>query len=179
MLGMGAALGHHGVLENGRDGLVSAVGELKKKGAIEDLTGCLDGRIRIRDGIKLEGAYACWTADDMFFVGCVTLYTAMEMIWGVRDEALEYLRAKCVKAARKIANTVDPDGEEVICNTLSAGLCALAGSHELVGYEDEAEELRTYSYKYDMTPEGRKRWEELMDEVGRFIIISILEAGVN
>lgn len=43
MLGMGVALSHHGVLENGRDGLLSAVDELKEKGAIQDLTGCRYG----------------------------------------------------------------------------------------------------------------------------------------
>lgn len=86
------------------------------------------------------------------------LYTAVALILGARDEGLEHLRAKCVEAAKGIANTVDPDGREVVWNTSSAGLCALAGAHELLGYEDVGEELRTYSYKYDMTPEGRKRW---------------------
>jgi len=172
MLGMGITLGHHGVLENGSDGLLSAVDELKEKGAIEDLTGCENGGIRVRDGIKLEGPYACWGADDMFRVGCVMLYTAVSLIFGARDEKLEDLRAKCVEAAKEIVNVVNPDGREVIWNTLSAGLCALSGAHELLGYEDEAKRLRTCSYKYDMTPEGRKRWEELMNAAGLFIRIS-------
>jgi hypothetical protein len=115
----------------------------------------------------------------MFFLGYLTLYTAMEMIWGTRDETLDCLCAKCVEAARNIMNMVDPDGREVIWNTLSAGLCVLAGAHELLGYEDEAKELHTYSYKYDMTPEGRKRWEELMNVAEFFIIISVLEVGLK
>lgn len=172
MLGMGITLAHHGVLENRSDGLLSAVDELKEKGAIGVPTGCENGGIRVRDGIKLEGAYACWGADDMFRVGCVMLYTAVSLIFGERDEKLEDLRAKCVEAAKEIVNAVNPDRREVIWNTLSARLCALAGAHELLGYEDEAKKLRTCSYKYDMTPEGRKRWEELMNAAGLFIRIS-------
>jgi hypothetical protein len=59
VLGKEIVLGHHGVHENGSDGLISVVDELKEKGAIEDLTGCGNGGIRVRDGIKLDGVYAC------------------------------------------------------------------------------------------------------------------------
>jgi len=172
MLGMGITLANHGVLENGRDGLLSAVNELEARGAIEDLSECEYGGIRVKDGITLEGAYACWGTDDMFFLGCMMLYTAVALILGARDEKFEHLREKCVEGAKEIANTVDPDRREVVWNTLSAGLCALAGAHELLGHEEVGEELRAYSYKYDMTPEGRKRWEKLMQEVGSMITIA-------
>jgi hypothetical protein len=168
VLGMGFTLGRHGALENGMDSLLSAMNELKESGAIEDLTGSEHGGIRVKDGFKLEGGHAYSEEDNIFFLGCMMLYTAVVLVLGVK---LEHLRAKCVEAVKEIADKVDPDGREVIRNTLSAGLCALARAHEVLGYEDESEELRTYSYKYDMTLEGRKRWEELMNEVGSFITV--------
>jgi hypothetical protein len=104
-------------------------------------------------------------------------FVGVALIGGVRNEKIGYYRERCVKMADEIAMRVDPDTREVISNTLSAGLCVIAKAHQLLGDEHVAIDLHSYSLKHDLTPDGRKRWEELLEETASRVTIFSVQFG--
>jgi hypothetical protein len=154
---MGLALSRHGVIENGKNGVLSAMKELEEIDAI----GIDMGRIRAKDGIQFEGEFK-YLENYCFHAGCVMLLAGAASICGVGGEMMRKSRQLCATTADRIAMTVNPDTREVVWNTLSAGLCVLANAHREFGDEDVAIRLGVYSLKYNLTPDGRRRWEELL-----------------
>lgn len=139
LLKIGMRLGDCGVLEKGKEAASPALEELEKSGVMRSE----DKKIRVRDGIKLEGECALLAEDVYFFLGCTMLSTAALVLSGERGEVVERRRATCVEAAKAIA------GRKVVLdrkvrNTLRAGLCALNMVDLMLGYENEDEGLGCY-----------------------------------
>jgi len=154
-LEVGEELGNHGVVDEGRDALQSAIGELRREGLVEFRGESEDGPIRITPGITFMPVWMALNEEKYYNIGCRMLFVGVGLLNG-STHLRDHMNA-CVESARDMAAEPELEMRKEIWGILSAGLCALGRAHEAYGDDLVAEELIMLSFGYRSTSKATEK----------------------
>ena len=154
-LEVGEELGNHGVVDEGRDTLQSAIGELRRERLVEFQGESDDGPIRITPGITFMPVWMTLNEGKYYNIGCRMLFVGVGLLSGL-THLRDHMNA-FVESAREMVAEPELEMREEIWGILSAGLCALGRAHEAYGDDLVAEELIMLSFGYRLTSKATEK----------------------
>jgi hypothetical protein len=145
-LAIGEELGNYGVVDEGKDTLISAIGELHRERLVEFLGESDYRRIRVTYGTKLTQEWVYPDEEAYYNVGCRMLFVGMGLIYG-----LTHLRVQLnasINSALEISGDAEPRMSDHVWDILRAGFSALSRTLGRYGYNRIGVELMMISMSH-------------------------------